>query len=169
MSPMWLTSKTPTLLRTVLCSAISPPLDGYSTGMSQPPKLTILAPRRRCNAFSGVLRSSLLCGVAADSIPVAQAEIDTSTRSPTGQRSPPEGLVQSSRLPEKLRRLKGIRQIELHLRRSQPHQTIGSTPRQSQRVDERILVTCIPYGISYRKRNKVARRSATLTFRTWFY
>src|SRR6266478_4163770 len=113
MSPMWLTSKTPTLPRTALCSAISPPLDGYSTGMSHPPKSTILAPRRRCNAFSGVLRSSLLCGVAADSIPVAQAEIDTSTRSHSGQRSPPETshatarrcATRASRLPPPCRGL----------------------------------------------------------------
>src|SRR2546428_444968 len=88
MSPMWLTSKTPTPPRTALCSAISPPLDGYSTGISHPPKLTILAPRRRCNAFSGVLRSSLLWGVAADSIPMARVEIDTSMRSPVGSKKP---------------------------------------------------------------------------------
>jgi hypothetical protein len=43
-SPMWLTSKSPTLVRTAMCSAISPPPGpGYSTGMSQPPKSTILA------------------------------------------------------------------------------------------------------------------------------
>src|SRR5271165_4609029 len=32
MSPMWLTSKTPTLLRTARCSFITPPAEGYSTG-----------------------------------------------------------------------------------------------------------------------------------------
>ena len=56
-SPMWLTSNTPTLARTALCSATRPPVDGYSTGISQPPKSTILAPKERCTAFSGVLRS----------------------------------------------------------------------------------------------------------------
>src|SRR6185437_6240376 len=54
---MWLTSNTPTFPRTLLCSATSPPVDGYSTGISQPPKSTIFAPIARCMAFSGVLRS----------------------------------------------------------------------------------------------------------------
>jgi len=36
---MWLTSNAPTPLRTALCSAIKPPFAGYSTGMSQPPKI----------------------------------------------------------------------------------------------------------------------------------
>ncbi len=57
MSPMWLTSKTPTPVRTVMCSAIRPE---YSTGISQPPKSTIFAPSRRCRLFSGVLRSSMV-------------------------------------------------------------------------------------------------------------
>src|SRR5947208_15881874 len=87
MSPMWLTSKTPTFPRTALCSAIKPPLDGYSTGMSQPPKLTIFAPRRRCNAFSAVLRSELVSEVVAESIPIARAETDTNMRLQGGQRS----------------------------------------------------------------------------------
>src|SRR5438270_6089938 len=56
MSPMWLTSKTPTPVRTAMCSEINP---AYSTGMSHPPKSTIFAPRLRCNALSAVLRS---CG-----------------------------------------------------------------------------------------------------------
>src|SRR5208337_1703535 len=72
-SPMWLTSNTPHPLRTARCSAISPPLAGYSTGMSQPPKFTILAPRRRCTAFSGVLRTTDMGGEVADSIPSARA------------------------------------------------------------------------------------------------
>src|SRR5580704_8077380 len=91
MSPMWLTSNTPTTPRTALCSATSPPLDGYSTGISQPPKLTIFAPNRRCIALRGVLRSSLILGEFAASIPHARAEpraeIDTNTRSKTRQRS----------------------------------------------------------------------------------
>jgi len=37
-SPMWLTSNSPTALRTVLCSSMTPE---YCTGMSQPPKSTI--------------------------------------------------------------------------------------------------------------------------------
>src|SRR5579859_5955394 len=57
MSPMWLTSNKPTPPRTALCSATRPPVAGYSTGMSQPPKSTIFAPRARCTAFRGVLRS----------------------------------------------------------------------------------------------------------------
>src|SRR5207245_5689090 len=87
MSPMWLTSKTPTLPRTALCSAIKPPLDGYSTGISQPPKLTIFAPRRRCNAFRGVLRSSLMREIVEDSIPIARAGTDTNMHLGSGQRS----------------------------------------------------------------------------------
>src|SRR5690349_21637859 len=74
MSPMWLTSKTPTPPRTALCSAIRPPLDGYSTGISHPPKSTILAPSLRCSAFSGVLRSAVVVGEIADSIRLLRQE-----------------------------------------------------------------------------------------------
>ena len=59
---MWLTSKMPTPVRTALCSAIMPPADGYSTGMSQPLNSTILAPIWRWTAFSAVLR---MVGVVA--------------------------------------------------------------------------------------------------------
>ena len=41
---MWLTSKMPTPVRTALCSAMMPPAEGYSTGMSQPLNSTIFAP-----------------------------------------------------------------------------------------------------------------------------
>src|SRR5215475_10329901 len=92
MSPMWLTSNTPTAPRTALCSATSPPLDGYSTGISQPPKLTIFAPKRRCSALRAVLRSSLILGEFAASIPharaEARAEIDTNTRSQNASKEP---------------------------------------------------------------------------------
>src|SRR5215468_442498 len=80
MSPMWLTSKTPTDLRTALCSASKPPVAGYSTGISHPPKLTMRAPSRRCSAFSGVVRSSVTVGEIPESILGARAEIDTSMR-----------------------------------------------------------------------------------------
>src|SRR5258708_2967305 len=58
-SPIWLTSKMPTLVRTAMCSLIIPhPIDaGYSTGMSQPLKSTIFAPIWRWTAFSAVLRT----------------------------------------------------------------------------------------------------------------
>src|SRR5712675_2310094 len=58
MSPMWLTSKMPTPVRTAMCSLmIPPPTDaGYSTGISQPLKSTIFAPIWRWTAFSAVLR-----------------------------------------------------------------------------------------------------------------
>src|SRR5258708_30547005 len=79
MSPMWLTSNMPTPPRTARCSHIRLPLHGYSTGMSQPPKLTILAPRRLCSAFSGVLRRLELAGEFPESIPFAQAKTDVST------------------------------------------------------------------------------------------
>jgi len=53
---MWLTSKIPTPVRTALCSAMMPPAEGYSTGMSQPLNSTIFAPIWRWTAFSAVLR-----------------------------------------------------------------------------------------------------------------
>src|SRR5580700_6145735 len=58
MSPMWLTSKMPTPVRTAVCSLmIPPPIDaGYSTGMSQPLNSTIFAPIWRWTAWSAVLR-----------------------------------------------------------------------------------------------------------------
>src|SRR5258708_3625652 len=84
---MWLTSTIPTPPRTTLCSAIRPPLDGYSTGISQPPKLTIFAPSFRCSAFSGVLRGSVCVEDVTESIPLARAEIHGSTRYKTRQRS----------------------------------------------------------------------------------
>src|ERR1700683_3848200 len=69
MSPMWLTSKMPTPVRTAMCSLIIPqPIAaGYSTGISQPLKSTIFAPIWRWTAFSAVLRTGLLAlaGVAS--------------------------------------------------------------------------------------------------------
>src|SRR5690348_12084173 len=53
---MWLTSKMPARVRTARCSAMSPPVAGYSTGISQPLNSTILAPMPRCTAFRAVLR-----------------------------------------------------------------------------------------------------------------
>src|SRR5579859_907569 len=87
MSPMWLTSNTPTPPRTARCSHIKLPLHGYSTGMSQPPKLTILAPRRLCSAFSAVLRRLELAGEFPESIPFAQAKIDATTHPTPRQKS----------------------------------------------------------------------------------
>src|SRR5215467_12548380 len=89
MSPMWLTSNTPTPPRTARCSHIRLPLDGYSTGMSQPPKLTILAPRRLCSALSAVLRRLELVGGFPESIPFTQADREFSTHVPHRQKSPP--------------------------------------------------------------------------------
>ena len=57
---MWLTSKSPTALRTALCSSMMPE---YWTGMSQPPKSTILAPSARWTEFSGVARSAGAAGM----------------------------------------------------------------------------------------------------------
>src|SRR5687767_10081549 len=54
-SPMWETSKSPAAVRTAMCSLMRP---AYSTGMSQPPKGTILAPLSRCAEFSGVFCST---------------------------------------------------------------------------------------------------------------
>src|SRR5882757_3606624 len=87
MSPMWLTSNTPTPPRTARCSHIRLPLHGYSTGISQPPKLTILAPRRLCSAFRAVLRRPELAGEFPESIPFAQVKTDVSMHSTNGQKS----------------------------------------------------------------------------------
>src|SRR5215471_1049698 len=54
-SPMWLTSKRPTVDRTFRCSSMMPT---YWTGMSQPPNATMRAPSLRCAAWSGVRLSS---------------------------------------------------------------------------------------------------------------
>src|SRR5687767_924150 len=56
-SPMWETSKSPAAVRTAMCSLMRP---AYSTGMSQPPKGTILAPLSRCAELRGVFRSTRL-------------------------------------------------------------------------------------------------------------
>src|SRR5262245_20662356 len=69
MSPIWETSNTPTPVRTAKCSFIRPPLAGYSTGMSQPPKSTILAPSRRCSALSEVFLSAWLSAVEDNTFP----------------------------------------------------------------------------------------------------
>src|ERR1035438_4954959 len=66
MSPMWLTSNTPTPVRTARCSFISPPTGGYSTGMSQPLKSTILAPIWRWTLFRAVLRIGVAAWVSED-------------------------------------------------------------------------------------------------------
>src|SRR5436190_18916683 len=57
---MWLTSKRPAKVRTAWCSSIMPE---YWTGISQPPKSTILAPRPRWTEFSGVVRSEGAVGM----------------------------------------------------------------------------------------------------------
>src|SRR5579872_3729678 len=57
---IWLTSNTPTAARTALCSSMIPE---YWTGMSHPPKSTILAPRDRWTEFKGVARSAAASGM----------------------------------------------------------------------------------------------------------
>src|ERR1019366_5479619 len=56
---MWLTSKSPAAVRVAMCSARMPE---YSTGISHPPKFTILAPKRLCASFNAVLRSWVVVG-----------------------------------------------------------------------------------------------------------
>ena len=53
--PRWLTSKATAARRQARCSAMVPV--GYDSGISQPPKGTILAPSRRWAASSGERRS----------------------------------------------------------------------------------------------------------------
>ena len=52
--PMWLTSNTPTPVRTASCSSRIPP---YWTGISQPAKGTSFAPAATCRSCSGVRAS----------------------------------------------------------------------------------------------------------------
>src|SRR5690242_17804960 len=67
--------------------------------MSHPPKLTIFAPRRRCNAFNGVLRSALTGEIVEESVPIVRAETDSNMRLPSGQRSCTRGIALSHRIP----------------------------------------------------------------------
>src|SRR3954454_1941677 len=53
--PRWLTSKTPTDSRTVVCSWTTP--EGYSSGIDQPPNSASLAPRATCRSCRGDCRS----------------------------------------------------------------------------------------------------------------
>src|SRR5271156_7013232 len=82
MSPMCETSKIPTPLRTALCSAIMPPADGYSTGMSQPLKSTIFAPIWRWAALSAVLRVVGVVAETADNGPSVRVVGDAETSYP---------------------------------------------------------------------------------------
>src|SRR5580693_6781609 len=74
---MWLTSNRPARVRTASCSAMMPE---YSRGISQPPKLTILAPRRRWTEFSAVLRNSTAADVFTEGFPLARRNIERSMR-----------------------------------------------------------------------------------------
>ena len=76
-SPMWLTSNSPARVRTASCSARIPE---YSRGMSQPPKLTILAPSRRWTEFSAVLRNSTAADVFTEGFSFARRNIERSMR-----------------------------------------------------------------------------------------
>src|SRR5437763_11700867 len=59
MSPMWLTSKMPTPVRTAMCSLMMPPSSeaGYSTGISHPLNSTIFGPIWRWTTLSAVFRT----------------------------------------------------------------------------------------------------------------
>jgi hypothetical protein len=59
-SPMWLTSNATTLRRTVRCSSTS---EEYWTGMSQPPKPTILALIERWAAFRQLAFRAAVAGI----------------------------------------------------------------------------------------------------------
>src|SRR5262249_45623631 len=88
MSPMCETSKIPAPVRTALCSAIIPPAEGYSTGMSQPLNSTIFAPICRCTAFSAVFRMADVVTSTADKFSSVQgrwAAVDGETHYPNMQ------------------------------------------------------------------------------------
>ena len=85
-SPMWLTSNTPTAERTALCSSMMPE---YWTGMSQPPKSTIFAPSARWTEFKGVTRSDDAFGmktqassseIRVSNLPESEAGVDGARR-----------------------------------------------------------------------------------------
>src|SRR5580692_4063783 len=90
-SPMWLTSKSPTPVRTAMCSAIRPPPElgipatgpcrwdgghGYSTGMSHPPKSTIFAFSARCVALSAVFFSCAAGAAGPEETGVDETGVD---------------------------------------------------------------------------------------------
>src|ERR1700677_1744915 len=52
----------------------------YSSGMSQPPKLTILAPSRRWTEFRAVLRNSTVADVFTEGFSLARRNIERSMR-----------------------------------------------------------------------------------------
>src|SRR5439155_17307334 len=80
--PMCDRSNRPHAVRTARCSARMPV--GYWTGMSQPAKSTMRAPRRRCSAFSGVA-SSPACGLEGEAIAEYSRERRGDEREPTGE------------------------------------------------------------------------------------
>src|SRR5581483_2817110 len=95
-------SKIPTPLRTALCSAMIPPLVGYSTGISQPLNSTILAPIWRWTALRAVLRTLDVVASTADNEKSSEAvagllwmmEPDTLTRA--RRRLQPRDRLQAS-------------------------------------------------------------------------
>src|SRR3984957_3530694 len=74
---MWLTSNKPARVRTAMCAARMPE---YSTGISHPPKFTILAPVDRWTAFKAGLRSSAVAGVVKENFLQVGSNIETSMR-----------------------------------------------------------------------------------------
>src|SRR5919112_4059571 len=64
--PRWLTSNTPTAVRTAVCSATVPA--GYDSGIDQPPKAPSVAPSATCRSCRG-LRSSVPSEVSTAGTP----------------------------------------------------------------------------------------------------
>src|SRR5215467_9695399 len=71
----------PTALRTALCSSIIPL---YCTGMSHPPKSTILAPRARWTEFRGVTRRDGAADMKTQANRKLNEMLDTRCRVPRG-------------------------------------------------------------------------------------
>src|SRR3990170_3038973 len=69
--PMWETSNIPAAVRTALCSSMMPV---YWTGISQPAKGTMRAPRRTCSAWRQVPRGGRVHG--DDQRPSLQRPLD---------------------------------------------------------------------------------------------
>ena len=101
-SPMWLTSKSPARVRTASCSARMPE---YSSGMSQPPKLTMRAFKRRCTALRAVLRVSAMAGVVTGKIEPWWPNIEISMVILGCQENGPRGIfrIKCSIVPNRYR------------------------------------------------------------------
>src|SRR5690349_18207207 len=125
------TSKTPTAVRTAICSAVKPQ---QSTGISQPPKSTIFAFAARCTAFNAVLLSSIVSAIVGS---FKNINPQLSTIAPVwlkyfGPRhTPMAGLTTKRQAREHARAC--LSQVELQIRRTASPQTGTDEDRKELR------------------------------------